>query len=96
MSKNISETSNALPLAGSVTSTTTAAALPALDHAHALREIILQAHPDNDDNILIGNSGAQGWVLEAGEEMGIPVGNPAEVFHRAATGTQVLGYLGRD
>lgn len=97
MSNTIADTSKSLPVSGRVNPTPVAIPIPApLDSSHAIRELLLDAHPDNDDLIYIGNETAQEFHLAAGESMGIPIGNPGEVWVRSESGTQRLGYLGRD
>jgi hypothetical protein len=89
-------TSKSLAAAGVVESTAVAAALPGRDTGHALRELLVQADPDNTDNLLIGNEDAQSIVLQPGDDITLALENPGSLFHKAASGTQTLRYLGRD
>lgn len=52
--------------------------------------VLLQAHPDNTDNILIGNSATQTYVLIPGGTVTLPVPNVANIIGKSASGTQVL------
>jgi len=93
---DVNYTSKSLPVAGSVVSTVDAAALPQRDTGHAIRELLLQAHPDNTDNILVGNKDDQGIVLQPGDDFTLALDNPGACYHKAASGNQTLGFLGRD
>ena len=55
--------------------------------------VMLQAHPDNTDNILIGNSASQTWVMPPGAVVVIPVDDVAKIIAKSASGTQVLNGL---
>lgn len=92
----MTEVSKALPAAGVVTSTVTKEHLPEFESYRAIRELLLQAHPDNTENILVGNVDVQSIVLIPGDSFVIPIENPAQVYHKSSSGSQTLGFLGRD
>jgi hypothetical protein len=52
--------------------------------------VMLQAHPDNTANILIGNSSGQTWIMIPGAVTVIPIDNVAKIIAKSAAGTQVL------
>lgn len=52
--------------------------------------VMLQAHPDNTDRILIGNSAGQTWVMVPGAVVTIPIDDVAKIIAKSASGTQVL------
>lgn len=73
--------------------TTTAA--PLGSSVEDLTELVLQAHPDNEVDILIGSSDAQCWVLEPGDQFEVPIRNPALIWGKTESGTADCNLIGR-
>ncbi len=89
--------SKALPVAGTLTLVEgVPQSLPALDTPHAITQIEVQADINNTDDVLMGNQGAQGWRLHPDDEHVIALSQPGEWWFVAASGTQLLHYIGRD
>jgi hypothetical protein len=78
--------------AGTLTTSTTAAALAA---SQAAREVIVQNDPDSTADILVGSASAQTIQLKPGWSVTIPVANLATVFVKSVSGAPVANYLGR-
>ena len=57
-------------------------------------EVLVQADPDNDDNVLIGNN-TQGCTirLTAGSAITIPINDVEKIMARAVAGTQRVNWL---
>ncbi len=64
-----------------------AAAITAKDHCLS---ILIQADPDNTDDVFIGSSAAQVIQLLAGGSMTSGVTDPSKIFAKSASGTQTL------
>ena len=75
-------------LTGSNTGVTITAA--AITTSQSCLWVMLQAHPDNTDNILIGNSAGQTWVMPPGAIITVPIDDVAKIIAKSAAGTQVL------
>lgn len=75
-------------LTGSNTGVVVTAA--AITTSQACLWVMLQAHPDNTDSILIGNSSGQTWIMVAGATIVIPIDDVAKIVAKSASGTQVL------
>lgn len=61
-----------------------------------IREILLQADPDNDHDLLIGNASKQVMILKAGRQMTIPIDNLDKLFVRAkGQGNNKLNFFAR-
>lgn len=65
----------------------------AITVSHECIWALLQAHPDNTANILIGNSASQTHVLVPGGTITLPVPNVANIIAKSAAGTQVLNAI---
>lgn len=91
------QSSKSLPYVERANATTTPAQLTARDSGHALRELLLQAHPSNTANIEIGDAVTPGcFVLEPGDIVAIPLENPGAVWYKSVSGSQTLNAIGRD
>ncbi|CAM2913494.1 hypothetical protein [Erysipelothrix tonsillarum] len=64
--------------------------------AQPCREVILQADPDNTENIRIGGPTAQVFKLLPGAVMGFPVHDVSKLYIKADGGTQALHGIWRD
>lgn len=60
-----------------------------------LTELVIQAHPDNTANVLIGSSTTQAYVLQPGGEFNCPIRNPSLIYAKMASGTGTLNLIGR-
>ena len=78
-------------LTGSNTGITTTAA--AITSSEECLWVMVQAHPNNTANILIGNSAGQTWVMVPGAVTVIPVDNVAKIIAKSEAGTQILNGL---
>ena len=76
---------------GSVSVTATAAALP----TQPISEVDVQADFDNLVYVLVGNSVNQRFQLAPGQSLTVRVTNLDRIYHKTASGTAVLNYLGR-
>lgn len=54
--------------------------------------VILKSDPDNTDEILIGDTGAQTLQLSPGDWLSFPIKNTIKVFAKSVSGTPVLSY----
>lgn len=54
--------------------------------------VILQSDPDNTDDILIGDTGAQTLQLAPGDWLSFPIKNTVTIFAKSVSGTPVLAY----
>ena len=54
--------------------------------------VILQSEPDNTDDILIGDTGAQTIQLTPGQSWAFDIRNTIKVFAKSVTGTPTLNY----
>ena len=66
--------------------------------AHALvatpcRAVVLQADPDNAQDIFIGDEDSQPMQLVAGQSLSLRVPNLNRVFAKSASGTMILNWL---
>lgn len=77
--------------------TTTAGAIAAQAKQFAERGIRLRANPANSDIIYVRESATavdtEGWPLDAGEELFLPISDPTRIYVKAASGTQALHVL---
>lgn len=55
--------------------------------------ILIQADPDNTDDIFVGDSAAQPIQLLAGGSMTLGITDPRKIFAKSASGTQTLNLL---
>ena len=69
------------------------AAEPLDSYAENIQEVILQAHPDNADDILVGDVHAQEFRLLAGASMTIPVIDPTLIYLRSASGNNDVNWV---
>jgi hypothetical protein len=60
-----------------------------------LTELMIQAHPDNTDNVLLGSATDQSWVVQPGEIVNWPIRNPALIWGKSSSGTQYVNLAGR-
>lgn len=65
---------------------------PAAEHLGVLTTLI-QAHPDNSGNVLVGNVHNQVIILEAGNSITVAA-NPDTVYVRGTAAGQVVNWLG--
>lgn len=76
--------------------TTTAAALSIPGNPTNLKEIILQAAPDNTANVLIGDSASTCFfALLPSASISLPLSSGNIIWRRAASGSQVLNVMWR-
>ena len=54
--------------------------------------VILQSDPDNTDDILIGDTGAQTLQLQPGQSFAFDIRNTVTIFAKSVSGTPVLAY----
>jgi len=54
--------------------------------------VIIQSDPDNTDDILIGDTGAQTLQLTPGQSFAFDIKNTVKVFAKSVTGTPTLNY----
>ncbi|MFW6015610.1 MAG: hypothetical protein ACOCRK_04170 [bacterium] len=60
------------------------------------REILIQADPDNDHDIVVGNNVSQVIILKPGRQMTIPVNNLNKLYVRSSgSGNNKLNYFAR-
>lgn len=59
-----------------------------------LAELIIQAHPSNTANVEIGSATAQVWVLEPRDIFACPIRNPALLWGKSVSGSQVVNLFG--
>jgi len=69
--------------------TTTAAALADIRCVG----VLLQSDPDNTDDILIGDTGAQTIQLTPGQSFSVDIKNTNKIFAKGVTGTPTLAYM---
>jgi hypothetical protein len=69
--------------------TTTPAALP----SQVCNQAIIQADPGNTDNVLLGDSSNQYYVLQAGKAIALPCSNVNQLYRKSASGTQKVNIL---
>lgn len=81
------------PYAVTLTATTTAAPIGA--STQNLIEVLIQAHPDNTVDVLIGSPTVQCWVLEPGDVVNWPIRNPSLIYAKTASSTAVVNLIGR-
>lgn len=86
-------TSSRLPYAATITATTTAAAVGS--SLQTLVEVLIQADPNNSNDVLLGNATTQCWRLEAGDTISWPIRNPALIYAKTESGTAVVNLVGR-
>lgn len=55
--------------------------------------VLLQSDPDNTDDILIGDTGAQTIQLTPGQSFSVDIRNTKRIFAKAVSGTPTLAYL---
>ena len=59
--------------------------------------VFVQADPDNDELIYVGNqasvSSNTGWSLDAGDSIEITINDPAKIWVIAGAGTQKVRFL---
>lgn len=72
-----------LVMLGTVNVTTTAAALS----AQACKLALIQADPDNTNDIFVGDATYQVWQLKPGDSITLPVANTNTVYLKTSTGT---------
>lgn len=77
--------------AGENTSVTTSAAILAADTE--ISNVIIQAHPDNSDYILVGNATGQYVIVYPAQSISIDIGNLNLIYLKANTGTQTVNYI---
>lgn len=77
------------PVAGTLAATTSAAALG----SQKCIAVLVQADPANTQNILVGDSTNQYFVLQAGKAITIPCANVSEVYAKSASGTQNVNWI---
>lgn len=80
-----------IPVPGTLTGITSSPV--ALATTQYCQSIGLQADPDNGADVFIGDSANQYLQLAAGASMSIEVRDPALLFVRAASGTQVVNFI---
>ncbi|MEK0325290.1 MAG: hypothetical protein QQN63_06260 [Nitrosopumilus sp.] len=80
-----------VPVSGTLTGIGTSAV--ALATSQFCRSIGLQADPDNLNDVFIGDATNQNMQLSAGASLSIEVADPATLFARAPTGTQVVNFI---
>ena len=56
------------------------------------KQVIVQAHPDNAQRVLVGNQYRQDIILVPGQSETIPVCNVSTVYVRAVAGTQIANW----
>lgn len=78
--------------AGTLTTSTTAAALAA---TLAVTEIMVQNDPDNTIDVFVGNATAQPLQLSPGDSLVLAVNDLAKVYVKSASGTPLVNYLAR-
>ncbi len=54
--------------------------------------VILQSDPDNTDDMLIGDTGAQTIQLTPGQSFAFDIRNTVKIFAKSVSGTPVLNY----
>lgn len=73
------------------TNTNVTVTAEAITTSHKCLWVLLQAHPDNTDRILIGNSGdGQTYIMAAADTVVLPVDDVSKIIAKSASGTQVL------
>ena len=56
------------------------------------KQVVVQAHPDNTQRILVGNQYRQDVILVPGQAETIPIGDVSTIWVRAVAGTQVVNW----
>lgn len=74
---------------GTASVSTTATALG----SNVAYQVLLQADPDNANDIFIGNSISQPFQLVPGSALNLPVGNTTEIYHKTASGSATLNWI---
>lgn len=80
--------------AGTTSLTTNAAAISTT--AANIREVIIQADPDNSTNVQIGTALSQEIVLTPGQAITIPVISLSLIYAKMASSTGQVNWLARD
>lgn len=73
------------------TLTCTAVAVPLTSNAD-VNSVLVQADPDNSQNVFVGNSASQSVQLAPGGTETIPVNQPSKIYVRAASDTQRVNF----
>lgn len=85
--------SSSLPAQGTNVAAAVAEAL--VGAASPCSEVIVQADPDNTEDLFVGNSAGQPLQLKPGDSISIQVADANLVFIQSAGGTAVANYLTR-
>jgi len=56
------------------------------------KQVIVQAHPDNTQRVLVGNLYRQDIILVPGQSETLPIDDVSKVFVRAVAGTQTVNW----
>ena len=56
------------------------------------KQVIVQAHPDNAQRVLVGNLYRQDIILVPGQSETLPIDDVSKVFVRAVAGTQTVNW----
>ena len=77
------------PVAGTLSATTTAAALG----SQVCSAVLVQNDPGSSNNLLIGDSTNQYFSLKAGQACTIPCSNVSKVYAKTASGTATANWI---
>jgi ABC-type molybdate transport system substrate-binding protein len=67
----------------------------AIATSQSVQEVIVQADPDNNEDIFVGNDTNQTIQLLAGQSMTIPVDDISKIYAKTNQNTATLNYVGR-
>lgn len=61
--------------------------------SQACTEALFQAHPNNTNMVLLGNSSTQAIVLSAGGSVALPISNINQIYVKSNTGSATVIWI---